>query len=130
VDELNGAIATKDVIVDLKDGSSVKGEVDSVGPSALEVNVAKKGLAASGGPAQPLCRADDGRGGSWSRDDVIVFSPTVPDAAIQRVQAVGTPITVSAGHRADPNETWPHQARYDCLNCHMDRGLRHVPGYF
>ena len=43
-DELNGAIATKDVIVDLKDGSGVKGEVDSVGPTALEVNVAKKGL--------------------------------------------------------------------------------------
>lgn len=42
-DELNEAIATKDVIVDLKDGSSVKGEVDSVGPTALQVNVAKKG---------------------------------------------------------------------------------------
>ena len=42
-DELNGAIATKDVIIDLKDGSSVKGQVDSVGPTALEVKVAKKG---------------------------------------------------------------------------------------
>jgi hypothetical protein len=42
-DELNGAIARKDVLVDLKDGSSVTGKVDSVGPTALEVNVAKKG---------------------------------------------------------------------------------------
>jgi hypothetical protein len=42
-DELNGAIATRDVIVDLRDGSSVKGEVDSVGPTALEIKVSKKG---------------------------------------------------------------------------------------
>ena len=45
--------------------------------------------AASGGPSRPLCRAADGRGGWWSRDDVIVFSPSVPDRPIQRVQAAG-----------------------------------------
>jgi eukaryotic-like serine/threonine-protein kinase len=48
-----------------------------------------KKIAASGGPSQSLCNAFDGRGGSWSREDVIVFSPNVPNHAIQRVQAAG-----------------------------------------
>jgi Tol biopolymer transport system component len=34
-----------------------------------------KKVAASGGPAQSLCDAVNGQGGSWNRDDVIVFSP-------------------------------------------------------
>jgi serine/threonine protein kinase len=33
-----------------------------------------KKIAASGGPAQTLCDVVDGRGGSWSRDDLIVFA--------------------------------------------------------
>jgi eukaryotic-like serine/threonine-protein kinase len=47
-------------------------------------------IAASGGPSQPLCDAADGRGGSWNRDDVIVFSPSgSADNVIQRVPAAG-----------------------------------------
>src|SRR5262249_19249597 len=34
-----------------------------------------KKISVSGGPAQTLCFAPDGRGGSWSREDVILFSP-------------------------------------------------------
>jgi hypothetical protein len=41
--ELSGAIGFKQVIVDLKDGSNVTGEVGSVESSALEVYVSKKG---------------------------------------------------------------------------------------
>jgi len=47
-----------------------------------------KKIAASGGPAQSLCNAPAGNGGSWNHDDVIVFSPFA-GAAIQRVPAVG-----------------------------------------
>ncbi len=46
-----------------------------------------KKIDVSGGPAQTLCDAPAGRGGSWSRDGVIVFAPgisgplfSVPDA--------------------------------------------------
>ncbi len=46
-------------------------------------------IAASGGPAQSLCDARDGRGGTWNRDDVIVFSPSGGEAVIQRVSAAG-----------------------------------------
>jgi Tol biopolymer transport system component len=48
-----------------------------------------KKIAASGGPAQSLCNAPAGWGGSWSREDVIVFSPVPNDTAIQRVPASG-----------------------------------------
>ena len=41
--ELGGAILFKEVIVDLKDGSSVTGEVGSLASSDLEVYVSKKG---------------------------------------------------------------------------------------
>jgi serine/threonine protein kinase len=46
-------------------------------------------ISASGGPSQPVCDAADGRGGTWSRDDVILFSPGVGDQSIRRVPAAG-----------------------------------------
>ena len=50
-----------------------------------------KKVNASGGPPQSLCAVPDGRGGTWSRDDVIVFSPnTTPGGvSLQRVSAAG-----------------------------------------
>jgi eukaryotic-like serine/threonine-protein kinase len=48
-----------------------------------------KKIAASGGPAQSLCDASNGRGGSWNRDDVIVFSPGLSGSSIRRVAAAG-----------------------------------------
>ncbi|HYL34857.1 MAG TPA: protein kinase [Bryobacteraceae bacterium] len=48
-----------------------------------------KKIAASGGPAQSLCDALIGQGGSWNRDDVIVFSPRLGGGVIQRVSAAG-----------------------------------------
>jgi Tol biopolymer transport system component len=55
-----------------------------------------KKVAASGGPSQPLCDAPSGRGGSWNRDDVIVFSPNSFGVAIQRVLAAGgVPVDVT-----------------------------------
>ena len=49
-----------------------------------------KKIAASGGPPQSLCDAPDGRGGSWNRDDVILFSPNaIAETAIQRVSSAG-----------------------------------------
>jgi Tol biopolymer transport system component/predicted Ser/Thr protein kinase len=47
-----------------------------------------KKVAASGGPSQSLCDAPNGAGGSWNRDDVIVFAPEAA-GAIQRVAAAG-----------------------------------------
>ena len=35
-----------------------------------------KKIAVTGGPAQNLCDAPDGRGGTWNREGVIVFAPS------------------------------------------------------
>ncbi len=57
-----------------------------------------KKVPASGGPPQELCEVSDPRGGSWNRDDVIIFSPSGnAGEAIQRVSASGgTPADVTA----------------------------------
>jgi eukaryotic-like serine/threonine-protein kinase len=64
----------------------------------------------AGGPPTELCDAPGGRGGSWSRENVILFAPAFGGAGLRRVsRAGGTPIVVTTldgstgkGHR------WPH----------------------
>src|SRR5499427_2365999 len=54
-----------------------------------------KKVPASGGTVQTICDAPDGRGGSWSVNDVIVFAPA-PFGGLSRVSAAGgapTPLT-------------------------------------
>jgi len=55
-----------------------------------------KKVALSGGPAQSLCDVPSSRGGSWSRDNIIVFSPNNSGISIQRVSASGgVPVDVT-----------------------------------
>jgi eukaryotic-like serine/threonine-protein kinase len=64
-----------------------------------------KKIAIVGGPAQTLCDATNGRGGTWNREGVILFSPG-PTSELYRVSSAGgTPVRVThvpgtgAGHR-------------------------------
>jgi len=64
-----------------------------------------KKIVIAGGPPQTLCDASDGRGGTWNRDGVILFSPG-PASLIFRVPAAGgIPVAVTkvaeglSGHR-------------------------------
>jgi predicted Ser/Thr protein kinase len=55
-----------------------------------------KKIAVTGGPSQTLCNAADGRGGTWSPDAVIVFSPS-PSGVLYRVSAAGgEPVAVTS----------------------------------
>jgi eukaryotic-like serine/threonine-protein kinase len=47
-----------------------------------------KKVPASGGTAQTICDAPDGRGGTWSEKDVIVFAPA-PFGGLSKVSAAG-----------------------------------------
>jgi hypothetical protein len=47
-----------------------------------------KRIGVEGGPAQILCDAPEGRGGTWNRNGVIIFAPS-NSGALQRVAAVG-----------------------------------------
>ena len=62
----------------------------------------------TGGPAQTVCEATNGLGGTWNRDDVIIFAPNL-SGPLHRVSAAGgtsTPVTkvasTSFSHR------WPY----------------------
>ncbi len=49
-----------------------------------------KTIALAGGPAQSLCDAPNGRGGTWNREGVIVFSPEASNShRLQRISATG-----------------------------------------
>jgi len=47
-----------------------------------------KKVEATGGLPNTVCNATNGRGGTWNRDDVIVFAPD-PDSGLSRVSASG-----------------------------------------
>jgi Tol biopolymer transport system component/predicted Ser/Thr protein kinase len=55
-----------------------------------------KKVPAGGGSPQSLCDVPSSRGGSWNRDNVIVFSPANSGISIQRVPAAGgVPVDVT-----------------------------------
>ena len=56
-----------------------------------------KKILASGGPPLTLCDAPSGRGGSWNKNDIILFTPASQRSAIHKVPAAGgiaAPVTV------------------------------------
>jgi Tol biopolymer transport system component len=64
-----------------------------------------KKVAASGGPAQSLCDAANANGGSWNRDDIILFSLGNSGSPIQRVAAGGgVPVDVT---KTKGNQMYP-----------------------
>src|SRR5579863_1828953 len=54
-----------------------------------------KKIALAGGPAQTLCDAASGRGGTWNRDGLIVFSPGPTSPLLRVSSAGGAPVTVT-----------------------------------
>jgi len=50
---------------------------------------------ATGGPSQALCDATDGRGGSWSDDGQILFTPSTSDPIYKVSAAGGAPVAVT-----------------------------------
>jgi serine/threonine protein kinase/Tol biopolymer transport system component len=69
-----------------------------------------KKLEVSGGPVQTICDAPSGRGGSWNKDGVIVFTPTSgTGGGLYRVSASGgTPTQISRpdASRGEYNHRW------------------------
>jgi serine/threonine protein kinase len=68
-----------------------------------------KRIPRTGGPVQTLCDVATGRGGTWSREGVIVFSPG-PTATLFRVSAAGgapVPVTKFLGSSASQGHRFP-----------------------
>jgi Tol biopolymer transport system component len=54
-----------------------------------------KKIHASGGPPQDICESFSGRGGTWSKDGVIVFTPSSNQSLLRVPAAGGTPEAAS-----------------------------------
>jgi Tol biopolymer transport system component/tRNA A-37 threonylcarbamoyl transferase component Bud32 len=71
-----------------------------------------KKIEAAGGPVQTLCDAASGRGGSWSSDGVIIFTPSGQlGTGLLRIPAAGggtsTPISTPDARRGENTHRWP-----------------------
>ncbi len=69
-----------------------------------------KKIALHGGPALSIADASDGRGGTWNRDDVIVFAPSYRDPQLRIPAAGGEPIQISEldASRNEGTHRYPH----------------------
>jgi eukaryotic-like serine/threonine-protein kinase len=68
-----------------------------------------KKLEVSGGPVQTICDAPSGRGGTWNKDGVIIFTPSTV-AGLYRVPASGgTPTRIANWdkNRGEDSLRWP-----------------------
>ena len=68
-----------------------------------------KKINAGGGPPQTLCDSVGGRGGAWSKEGVIVFSPSTTQALLRVSAAGGTPEPASKLDlaQAENSHRWP-----------------------
>jgi len=68
-----------------------------------------KKIEASGGPAQTVAEAPIGRGGSWSREGVIVFAPQLSGPIVKVSDAGGTvtPVTQLSPSTGETTHRWP-----------------------
>ena len=68
-----------------------------------------KRINASGGPPQTLCDVVNGRGGTWSKDGVIVFTPSATQPLFRVPAAGGTPEPASKMDysRNEGSHRWP-----------------------
>ena len=68
-----------------------------------------KKVSVTGGAAFTLCDATQGRGGTWTDDDMVIFSPTgMPTAALLRVSATGgTPAVFGPPSDGRTAQLWP-----------------------
>jgi eukaryotic-like serine/threonine-protein kinase len=69
-----------------------------------------KKVEASGGVVQTLCDAPYGRGGSWNRDGVILFTPGIHDVIYRVADGGGQPTAVTKVKKAGAyaGSRWPH----------------------
>ena len=66
-----------------------------------------KRLNVDGGLPQVITDAPTGRGGTWSRDNVIVFSPTTASTLMSVAANGGTPVPVTRFTTGENSHRWP-----------------------
>jgi Tol biopolymer transport system component len=64
-------------------------------------------IAAAGGPVLTICDAVNGRGGTWNRDGVIAFTPTINGGLYRVADTGGTPVPLTKVAAAEDNDRFP-----------------------
>jgi serine/threonine protein kinase/Tol biopolymer transport system component len=64
-----------------------------------------KKIPVAGGPAQIICDAPDGRGGSWNEQGTIIFAPRIAGALQSVSDGGGTPTDITAAPKDDAQFT-------------------------
>jgi eukaryotic-like serine/threonine-protein kinase len=64
-----------------------------------------KKIPAAGGPAQTLCDAPDGRGGSWNQQGTIIFAPRIAGPLQSVSDGGGTPVEITRADKDDKQFT-------------------------
>jgi len=69
-----------------------------------------KKISAAGGPGEAICDAANGRGGTWNKDGVILFAPSVTGGVLRVPADGGTPEPASKldDTRAENSHRWPY----------------------
>ena len=68
-----------------------------------------KKIEAAGGPPVTICDAANGRGGSWNRNGVVIFSSAVdPIYQVPATGGTGAAVTKLDTSRAEKTHRWPH----------------------
>jgi Tol biopolymer transport system component len=64
---------------------------------------------AAGGPPQTICDASNGRGGAWSKEGVVLFTPTTSSNLLRVPASGGTPEPASKldGTKGENSHRWP-----------------------
>jgi serine/threonine protein kinase len=66
-----------------------------------------KKVDASGGPPQAICDAENGRGGSWGQEGVILLTRTTLESIVRVDAAGGTPVPVTKLQGTETSHRWP-----------------------
>ncbi len=81
------------------------------GSIAFFANGKLKKLSLAGGPVQTLCDASTGRGGTWNKDGVILFTPSgTLGVGLYKISAAGgtpTQVTVPDKNLSEDSHRWP-----------------------
>ncbi len=69
-----------------------------------------KKVEASGGPVQSLCEAAQGRGGTWNKQGIIIFAPSVSTALSRVSESGGAPVAVTKldDSQSEASHRWPY----------------------
>ena len=105
IQEIGGRNAT--VVPGTEDASHPFWSPDSRSLGFFAQGQLKRVDAFTGRAAQVLCEAPNGRGGTWSRDGVILFSPEGHGGLFRIPSAGGTPTPVTIVNSDEFSHRWP-----------------------